>query len=263
MCLLVLAWRVHPRYRLVVAANRDEFHERPAAPLAQWSNPPAMIAGRDLRAGGTWLGVEGRHRLGVVTNYRDLQRPEPGAPSRGALIPNYLGQMNGPGAFLKELSAGAKEYSGFNLVLADEHELWYASNRADSFARALQPGVYGLSNHLLDSPWPKLVRVQQRFSALLKQPEIDSATLFDMLADTEPTANDTSIPAGMAPDLARALSAPFVRHQTYGTRCSTVLLAEETGTTRITERRFDPAGNITGEIQRAPNAGSSFGARRE
>jgi uncharacterized protein with NRDE domain len=249
MCLLVIAWRAHPRFRLVVAANRDEFHDRPAAPLAPWGDPPGMLAGRDLQAGGTWLGIDHHRRFGVVTNFRDLQRPRPGAPSRGRLIPEYLREAGAPGAFLNRLTPDAAEYSGFNLLLADEHELWYASNRAEPFARALPPGIYGLSNHLLDSPWPKLVRVRKRFDALLQRPDVEETGLFDMLADAQPAPDDTSVPPARIPaDLAEALTAPFVRHPTYGTRCSSVVLSSAASGTRITERRFDPMGGLVGEV---------------
>ena len=141
MCLLVLAWRAHPRYRLVVAANRDEFHERPAAALARWPAPADILAGRDLRAGGTWLGLDRQRRFGVVTNFRDLQRPQPGAPSRGELIPRFLAAAQGPGEFLASLQPQAASYSGFNLLLAEQDSLWYGSNRATTFARPLAPGL--------------------------------------------------------------------------------------------------------------------------
>ena len=167
MCLLVLAWQVHPRYRLVVAANRDEFHERPAAALARWPAPQEILAGRDLRAGGTWLGLDRERRFGVVTNFRELQRPQPDAPSRGMLIPDYLATRQSPAEFFAALGSQAHAYSGFNLLLADRDSLWYGCNRATPFARALPPGVYGLSNEFLDTPWPKLTRVRRAFEAWL------------------------------------------------------------------------------------------------
>src|SRR5262249_49783542 len=154
VCLLVLSWEMHQRYRLIVAANRDEFHDRPAASLGRWTGSPDIVAGRDLRAGGTWLGIDRARRFGTVTNYRDLQRPPAGAPSRGGLVPSYLAQPGSAADFLRHLEPTAEAYSGFNLLLTDRRELWYASNRAAPFARALSPGVYGLSNHLLDTPWP-------------------------------------------------------------------------------------------------------------
>src|ERR1700730_7722812 len=185
MCLLVLAWQTHPRYRLVVAANRDEYHERPAAALEKWPPPAALIAGRDLRAQGTWRAVDGERRCGVVTNFRELQPARAGAPSRGELIPRYLGAPAGAslGAqhFFAALDPRASRYSGFNLLLTDQDSLWYGSNRSTPFARALAPGTYGLSNELLDTPWPKLQRMRRGFEARLRQGESASApALFEL-----------------------------------------------------------------------------------
>jgi uncharacterized protein with NRDE domain len=250
MCLLVLAWNAHPQYRLIVAANRDEYHERPSAPLALWPSPHEFIAGRDLRAGGTWLGVDRRRRFGIVTNFRDLQTPRAGAPSRGNLIPDYLDQPDSTRVFLSRLAPDAAKYSGFNLLVTDGHELWYASNRAETFGCPLPAGVHGLSNQFLDTPWPKLVRVRRRFEELLRSPgSATTSTLFAMLKDPEPSPPDISVPSstGISPEFARALSAPFVLHPSYGTRCSTVLLLEPSGALRLAERRFDASGTMSGE----------------
>jgi uncharacterized protein with NRDE domain len=262
MCLLMLAWQAHARYRLVVAANRDEFHERPAAPLAKWPAPAGILAGRDLRAQGTWLGVDVGRRFGVVTNFRELQRTPPGAPSRGELIPDYLVATNGtvPARardFLAALEPRAHAYSGFNLLLTDADSLWYGSNRATPFARRLPPGVYGLSNELLDTPWPKLQRVRAGFESWLSQPQPGSATqLFALLADRTPAEEPAVAHAGgLPPEWARALSAPFVLHPSYGTRCSTVVLLEPDGRLFLGERRFDAAGNPAGQTEFNLSAG--------
>jgi len=257
MCLLVLAWEAHPRYRLIVAANRDEFHERPAAPLARWPPPEDILAGRDLRAGGTWLGMDRRRRFGVVTNFRELQRPLPAAPSRGGLIPAYLRGTAGARSYLATLQAGPEAYSGFNLLLADETSLWYASNRADPFARALSPGVYGLSNELLDTPWPKLQRVRRRFDAWLSSPGATAGELFNILADPARTAAAEELPqTGLSPEWEQVLSSPFVRHPEYGTRCSTVLFLEGSGAFYLAERRFDSHGVVNGYTELSVEAGS-------
>src|SRR6187551_3745570 len=158
MCLLVLAWRCHPRHRLVVAANRDEFHARAAAPLGPWGPPSGVIGGRDLLAGGAWFAVDTRRRFGIVTNFREFGQQRSSAPSRGALIPGFLAGFDSAGACLQALEPEAPAYAGFNLLLADRDSLWYASNRAAPFASELPPGIYGLSNEFLDTPWPKLVR---------------------------------------------------------------------------------------------------------
>jgi len=247
MCLLVLAWNAHPRYRLIVAANRDEYHDRPAAPLAKWAAPDDIIAGKDLRAGGTWLGVNQRRRFGVITNFRDMQRPQTGAPSRGELIPTYLNSADSTAAFVDSLAPQAASYSGFNLLLADGDALWYASNRADPFARRLEPGVHGLSNHTLDTPWPKLMRVRRRFEDWLSASSSSTDSLFATLNDREPAPDDASIPQGLPSELKRALSAPFVLSSEYGTRCSTVLLLEASGAMYLAERRFDARGELAGE----------------
>ena len=281
MCLLVLAWRVHARYRLVVAANRDEFHARAAAPLAKWPPPAALLAGRDLRSQGTWLGIDRARRFGVVTNFRELQPPRTGAPSRGDLVPGFLGAHGWPAAgrardFLAALEPRAAAWSGFNLLLADAEALWYASNRTTPFARELEPGVYGLANESLDTPWPKLQRVRSGFERWLWPPHeialdtsaertpiskmrsfagtpawgspADTEGLFTLLADRTPAQDLPPADGGALPrEWARALSAPFVLHPEYGTRCSTVLLLEGDGGLQLAERRFDPAGHSSGE----------------
>jgi uncharacterized protein with NRDE domain len=258
MCLLVLAWRSHPQHRLVVAANRDEFHARPTAPLAAWPDIAGVFGGRDLQAGGAWFAIGHGQRLGIVTNFREFGRQRRSAPSRGELIPAYLSGTRPPGDFLQGLEADAPGYSGFNLLLADRDRLWYATNRADQFARELPPGIYGLSNEFLDTPWPKLVRVRQRFEALLQSPESAdpdalATSLFEMLADRETAPPDTLPPGDLTPEWARKLSAPFVLDSAYGTRCSTVLTVSVQATLRITERRFDAEGARTGQSEHVLN----------
>lgn len=208
-----------------------------------------------MRAGGTWLALDRSRRFGVVTNYRDLQRPSPDAPSRGELIPQYLGEPRGAGEFLAALEPHASRYSGFNLLLADDRELWYASNRAQPFARALPPGIYGLSNHLLDTPWPKLARVRRSFDswlAALPEDAPSSATLLDaplaMLEDRSLASADETLPAtGLPREWERVLSSPFVLHPEYGTRCSTAVLIDLDGGVLVRERRFESSGMRSGE----------------
>jgi uncharacterized protein with NRDE domain len=250
MCLLVIAWQAHTRYRLVVAANRDEFHDRTAAPLGKWSAPDDILAGRDLRAHGTWLGLDRGRRFGVITNFRELQRPRPDAPSRGALIPDYLREPVEARRFLIDLEPQAARYSGFNLLLTDGDSLWYASNRAEPFARPLPPGVYGLSNQLLDTPWPKLQRVRQGFDRWLSDPAPAANTLFDLLGDRATAALDEELPqTGIPLEWERVLSSPFVLHPDYGTRASTLVLLEASGAGYLAERRFDPQGTLQGEVE--------------
>ena len=251
MCLLVLAWNTHPRYRLVVAANRDEYHDRAAAPLGLWPPPADILAGRDLRAGGTWMGIDRRRRFGIVTNFRDLVRAPPEAPSRGGLIPRYLGSAAAPGDHLAALQPDAPGYGGFNLLLADGESLWYASNRGTPFARELAPGIHGLSNERLDTPWPKLLRVRRGFEQWLRGGgSAEGGELFALLGDRMTATDEEGLPStGLEPQWERILSSPFVLHESYGTRCSTIVAIEPEGGCYLAERRFDRTGAPTGETQ--------------
>jgi len=246
MCLLVLAWKTHPRYRLVLAGNRDEFHDRPAAPLGWWQDDPRILAGRDLKANGTWLGVARSGRIGVLTNYRDLQAPIEGAPTRGGLVTRFLTGATSPKEFLDDLRGAAPRYSGFNLLVGGPRALYYFSNRGPNAPQALASGVYGLSNHLLDTPWPKVKRTRERFSELLAQNDVRAEDLFAILNDREPAAASDLPSTGLPADWERIVSAPFILNERYGTRCSSVLLVERNGRTVLHERRFDNAGIQSG-----------------
>lgn len=250
MCLLVAAWRSHPRYRLVVAANRDEFHARPAAPLGWWPDEPRVLAGRDLQAAGTWMGVARSGRVGVVTNFRDLENPPSAdAPSRGMLVTRFLTGATSPKEYLDDLGGSASRYAGFNLLVGGPRTLYYFSNRDGAQPRALGPGTYGLSNAWLDAPWPKLVKSRARLAELVAGRDVPPEALFELLADREPADPDEVPDTGLPPDWERALSAPFVVHERYGTRCSTLLFVGRDGRTAVHERRFDASGRQTGSTR--------------
>ncbi len=246
MCLLVLAWQSHPRYRLIVAANRDEFHDRPSAALGWWADDPRILAGRDLLSAGTWMGAARSGRYGIVTNFRELERPAPDAPSRGDLVTRFLGATTSAKEYRDDLYQRAARYAGFSLLLGGPRSLHYYSNRGGGESQPLERGIYGLSNHWLDSPWPKLLRTRTRLSELIAADDIAPATLFTLLADRTPADLDETPDSGLPPEWERALSSPFVMHERYGTRCSTVLLVEHDGRTTMCERRFDEAGRTTG-----------------
>jgi uncharacterized protein with NRDE domain len=239
VCLVVLAWRAAPAHRLVLAGNRDEAHARPAAPM-DWWHGPRLLAGRDLEAGGTWLGVDERGRFGVVTNFRGGHAVANG-PSRGGLIPAYLAGTTGPGAFLESLAREAARYTGFSLLLGDSTELAYFSNCDPSGPRRLPPGFYGLSNGTLDAPWPKVTVARARLRALATaQPSV--AALLDLLADPTPAA-DTLLPdTGVGLEIERRLSPAFIVGPVYGTRCGSVLLLADDGDTTAVERSFGADG---------------------
>lgn len=243
MCLIFAAWRHHPDYRLVVAANRDETLDRPTAPAQLWEDAPWVVAGRDLRAGGTWLGVAREGRFSALTSHRGREPFAADAPSRGHLVGDFLRAADSPSAraYVQSLTARADDYNGFNLLAADENELVWYSNRAAE-PRTLAPGVYGLSNDLLDTPWPKVVRGKAAFAHHLERGPLDVEALFDLLADRT-TAADPDLPdTGIGLDRERALSPLFIRTTDYGTRSSTIVLIDHHGGITLHERTHPTRG---------------------
>ncbi|MBS1140739.1 MAG: hypothetical protein H6R13_2192 [Proteobacteria bacterium] len=239
MCLIVVGWRVHPEYPLVVAANRDEFHARPTAALARWPDAPEVIGGVDLEAGGTWLGMAESGRFAAVTNVREPGMAK-GARSRGALTRGFLTGSTSALDFAATVEGA--QYSGFNLLLGDGESLVYCSNR-DGQPRALPPGVYGLSNHLLDSPWPKLVAARARFAeALPRLP--DETAFFELLGDREIVPDENLPNTGVSIEWERLLSAIFVKSENYGTRASTLVWQGADGAVNAHEQSFGPDGRL-------------------
>lgn len=247
MCLILIAWQAHPDYPLVVAANRDEFFARPAAAAGFWPDRPQVLAGRDLEAGGTWLGISREQRFAALTNYRDGRPAASEARSRGALVADFLTAELSPSAYLAQVAASAADYNGFNLFVGDGQQLAYYANRGDRPPRLLSAGIYGLSNHLLDTPWPKLSTAKMAFAeALAELPT--PAPFFELLADQEIVA-DTQLPeTGVPLAWERILSAIFVRSADYGTRASTLLIRHRDGLTTLLERSFDASALLSGEV---------------
>lgn len=238
MCLLLAAHRLHPRFDLAVAANRDEFFARPTLAMHRWPEAPDVLAGRDLSAGGTWLGVDGRGRFAAVTNHHERFATRPGQPSRGRLVADFLQGPASAADYVQRLRARASQFAGFNLLCADGDTLWYASNRAASFARPLGPGLYGLSNHLLDTPWPKVERAKQALGDWVDTGSSETEPLQALLADDAPaSAADLPFPAS---------SGPFIRGDAYGTRCSTIVLRGR-GRVLAIEDSFAPGGSTIGQ----------------
>ncbi len=238
MCLIALAWQAHPDQPLVVAANRDEWRERPARAAHWWEDHPAILAGRDLQAGGTWMGVTPGRRFAAVTNFRDPSDRRPAARSRGELVSGFLLSDETPAAFLARLAPRAGDYSAFNLLVGDAGSLWYYGSR-EGTVREVAPGVHALSNHLLDEPWPKVTRAREAMARAR-----GDADLFAMLADATP-APDAHLPdTGVGLERERWLSPILIRGEAYGTRTSTVLRLGAAGG-RLEERTLDAAGAVT------------------
>ena len=246
MCLAVLALDAHPRHALVLAANRDEYHARPSAPAA-WGDDGAfrdILAGRDLMAGGTWLGVSRRGRFALVTNVREGKAQDPAARSRGEL-PLFALSATGTVEDAMGTIDGSR-YNGFNLLAGDPLRCAWVSNRGGSL-RTIERGVHGLSNALLDTPWPKVARTKQRLADWLRGNAVDIEPLFASLRDgAQPS--DESLPAtGVPLQWERLLSSPFIASERYGTRCSTVITIGRDGRARFVERTFGPEGATLGE----------------
>jgi uncharacterized protein with NRDE domain len=246
MCLIVFAWRVIPGVPVIAAANRDEFYDRPAAPAAHWPDHPQVYAGRDLQGGGSWMGIthEGPNgpRFAALTNIRAPQERRSDAPSRGALVADFLTGQLAAADYLDRIADGAAAYNGFNLVLGDRDGLYWYSNRAADDVRngkALEPGVYGVSNGLLDTPWPKVLRTKAQFCSLLCSGAPEDA-YFEMLADTT-RAPDLRLPeTGVPLDMERILSAVCIETPGYGTRTSTVVKLYSDAPPELHERTVQP-----------------------
>lgn len=250
MCLIALAWQAHPRYRLVVVANRDEFHERPTAALHEWTEMTGVYGGRDLREGGGWLALARSGRMAAVTNFRE-PRVEAAPRSRGALVREFIAGQQPAADYARQVSQEGASYGAFNLLLWDRGELVHASNRPQLGWTPVSEGVHGLSNGRLDAPWPKSRRLTAALQGWLLSRQADDgecSPLFAALAD-ERLADDADLPdTGVGIEVERRLSPPFIRGVAYGTRASTVLLMGADGRARFIERSFAPGGAPAGEI---------------
>ena len=263
MCLISLAWRVHPRYRLILAANRDEFHARPTLPLAEWQHEPAIVGGRDSLHGGSWLAMRGP-RMAAVTNVRRPPEQQDGR-SRGELVADFVRGDADATAALHALANSATQYRPFNLLLHDGDTLAFATNSAGTSniadgpgidMRTLEAGIHGVSNGALDAPWPKTAQMMARLDGWLASSAAripadvtpDLEPLFDALADTGVAPDDRLPDTGIGLDYERFLSPAFIAHATYGTRASTVVLIADDHA-EIVERRFGAEARFLGETR--------------
>lgn len=238
MCLIFFSVDSHPRYKLVLAGNRDEFHQRRTAPAAFWPDAPQVLAGRDLEANGTWLGVSRKGRISLLTNYRDPAHINPVAPSRGHLVSDYLiTEMPGQ-EYLRGIRERGRDYNGFNLLVGTPDALWYYSNYAEH-VEPVGRGLHGLSNHLLNTPWPKVERGKKLLAPVLEKDTIEPEELFQLLYD-EQQAPDHALPdTGVGLDRERVLSSMFIKSPNYGSRCSTVVLVDRKNRVQFAERVYD------------------------
>lgn len=244
MCLIAFSFTPGRERHLLLAANRDEFHDRPARSMAWWCWPDGPLAGRDERAGGTWIAAGRYGRWAAVTNFRDPSA-DGGERSRGELPVRFLASGDAPESFVHEVNSRRTEYSPFNLLAGDRETVWFCSSNACPVA--VSAGVHALSNGLLDEPWPKTRRAATALRGLESTVTIDTDRLFELMNDRD-RAPDGDLPdTGVGADLERFLSPPFIVGERYGTRCTSILSLGKQSL--AAERSFDSAGQTVGELR--------------
>lgn len=237
MCLIVFSYKQHPKYNLIFAANRDENYERPTRKAQFWDDYPEILAGKDLKAGGTWMGITKEGDFAAITNFRDPAIQKSNPPSRGHLVLDFLKNDSDPVSYLQEVDQKAERYMGFNLLAGTVEQLGYYSNQATNI-KLLDSGLYGLSNHLLDTPWPKIKWAKNGLTQIMQDDEISEEAIFGLLADDHEAPNEELPDTGIPKDIEKKVSPIFIKSDGYGTRCSTVLLIDTEGEVTFTERRF-------------------------
>ena len=242
MCLILFAIDQHPAYRLILAANRDEFYDRPTKSMHIWPDKPGILAGRDLKGGGTWLGITRNQRFAALTNFRDPANIKFQAPSRGMILTDFLESSKTPQAFLSKLSKSSDQFNGFNLLLSDRNDFFYFSSQTGEYQK-LKPGFYGLSNHHLNTDWPKVKKGTQLLKKSIQAldgmvgPKAD--ILFEILKDTTFPPDKDLPDTGIGFTWEKLLSPIFIQSPEYGTRSSSVILMDMTGSTRVLEQNFN------------------------
>lgn len=238
MCLIFVALRVHPSYPLVIAANRDEYYDRRTAPAAFWPEAPDLLAGRDLRAGGTWIGVTRTGRIAALTNYRDPESNRPDAPSRGAIVTSFLLSREEPLRWLQRFLPDVHRYNGFSFLAGQNDDLYYFCSRGEEIVK-LTPGIHGLSNHFLNTPWPKVQKGKSELIRILSHDTLQAEDLFRLLSDRTIPPDESLPDTGVGLEWERILSPLFISSPTYGTRSSTVIMRDRSGNVTFVERSFD------------------------
>lgn len=248
MCLIVFAYKKIPGSSLILAGNRDEFYKRPAEKAHIWKTSPPIIAGKDKKASGTWLGISAQGRFAAITNYRDMSSIKPDAPSRGEIVKNALVSPLSTEAYLQKLQKSAKEYNGFNLITGSRDKLFYFSNKTMKIEE-LKPGIYGISNALLDTPWPKTKWAKTRFTQILDAGDRKVNDYFSMLTNSDSFSQEKLPKTGLSNAMERAVSAVFIKTEDYGTRCSTVLQLFDDDTFYFEERAYKPGTKFVSSQQ--------------
>ena len=239
MCLILFSHNDHPSYKLVVAANRDEFYGRPTKQADFWEGVPMILAGKDVEAGGTWMGITKKGRISMLTNYRDLTSIKENAPSRGHLVSGFLKSEQQAADYLHQLEAMGMQYNGYNIICGDMDHLYYYGNH-QAGVHSIPKGIHGLSNALLDTAWPKVEKGKQELSTLLSNETVDPESLFELLYNDREAPENELPDTGVGMEKEKMLSPMFIKSPSYGSRCSTVLLVDQNGQVFFAERTYDP-----------------------
>jgi uncharacterized protein with NRDE domain len=244
MCISLVAFEAHPEFRIILAFNRDENHKRLTEPLGFWKDYPSILGGRDLVAGGTWLGVSKMGRIANITNYRDRRIPrKEEAPSRGLLVSQFLSGVKDPRSYLEDVQSRGAEYNGFSLLIGGGEELFYYSN-IENKIKELTRGIYGLSNHLLNSPWKKVEMGKEMLKSLIESSSLDVHDIFGILSDRTTTEESRIPDTGYGKEFERMASPLFIANTKFGTRSSSVIFVDYEGKVSFFERSFDKDSNV-------------------
>jgi len=251
MCLILFSYKNHSKYKLILAANRDEFYARPTKPLSEWNDNIRIYAGKDLKSGGTWMGVTDTGRFAALTNYRTPAEMRENAPTRGLLVSNFLESNDSPLDYLIKTSIYASDYNGFNLLVGDKNDLYHYSNISKHFEK-ISPGIHGVSNHLLNTPWPKVEKGKTELEKIISSnDEIAIDKIFELLSDKTKPADNQLPDTGVGIELERMLSSIFIESETYGTRASSILLIDRDNKITFIEKSYirNALGKFESSIQ--------------
>tara|TARA_R110000868_G_scaffold259361_5_gene517252 strand:+ start:493 stop:1266 length:774 start_codon:yes stop_codon:yes gene_type:complete len=241
MCLITFAFKAHPTYKLILAANRDEFYARPTQKAQFWVDEkhPEILAGKDLEANGTWMGVNKSGKWGALTNYRDPSWVRESPPSRGELVLDFLKNKKLPENHLHQVKENGSTYNGFNLLLGNSERLFHFSNINNSITE-INPGIHGVSNALINTSWPKLNQAKEDLAKVIADPNFKNEELFQLLKNEHKPPEDQLPNTGIPVEWEKAISSVFIKTENYGTRCSTLLLIDNNNEATFIERRYDP-----------------------
>ncbi len=246
MCLITFSYKTHPRYKLIVAANRDEFYERPTRKAQFWTNEqlPDILAGKDMKANGTWMGISKKGKWGALTNYRDPSNIKENAPTRGNLVLDFLKSEMDENSYLENVQKKAQDYNGFNLLIGSYDSLYHFSNETNAITE-IEPGIHGVSNALLDTNWPKLDHAKKELERITSKEKFNKEEAFEILKNPVKAPDEQLPSTGIPYEWEKAVSSIFIKTDNYGTLCSTLLFVDYEGNAEFTERRYNSS---TGEI---------------